>query len=76
MEIDLKKAINHPLWLNNCKESVYYMDGKPDKWKIVYYPIFQCGKSQKYYKEPRALMQNIDKKGFWSKEVPLRYLNQ
>ena len=44
------------------------------KWKIVYYPIFQDGKTQKYYDEPRALMQNIDKCGFWSKEVPLRYL--
>ena len=36
------------------------MDNKEDRWQIIYYPIFQDGKSQEYYSEPRALVQNID----------------
>lgn len=72
----LEQALNHPVWkAHKRNESVYFMDGKKDKWKIVYYPIFQDGKTQEYYDEPRALMQNIDKDGFWNKEVPLRYLS-
>ena len=55
-------------------ESVYYMDGKPDRWKLVYYPITSNYKGTEIYAEPRALMQNIDRDGFWHKEVPLRYL--
>ena len=51
------------------------MDGKPDRWVLIYYPLFECGKSGEKYEEPRALMQNIDKPGFWHKEVPLRYLS-
>lgn len=70
----LQKALNNPIWKQNKKDSIYFMDGKRDQWKIVYYPIFEDGKTQEYYDEPRALMQNIDKSGFWSKEVPLRYL--
>ena len=53
----------------------YFMDGKKDRWQLVYYPIKECGKTGEKYNEPRALMQNIDKKGFWFKEVPLRYLS-
>ena len=49
---------------------------KKNRWKIVYYPIFQDGKTQEYYSEPRALVQNINKDGFWNKEVPLRYLKK
>jgi len=75
MNIELEQALNHQIWkAHKRNESVYFMDGKKDRWKIVYYPIFQDGKTQKYYDEPRALMQNVDKGGFWSKEVPLRYL--
>ena len=75
MNIDLEQALNHPIWKNHKRnESVYFMDGKKDRWKIVYYPIFQDGKTQEHYNEPRALVQNIDKGGFWNKEVPLRYL--
>jgi len=77
MIIYLEKALKEPIWKSNKRnESVYNMDDKKDRWKIVYYPIFQDGRTQEYYNEPRALMQNIDKKGFWSKEVPLRYLQQ
>lgn len=55
---------------------VYTMDDKPDKWVIVYYPIISNYKMTEIYAEPRALVQNIDKGGFWHKEVPLRYLTR
>lgn len=75
MNIKLSKALSDSIWKNHVRnESFYKMDNKPDRWIIVYYPLFQCGKTQLYYDEPRALVQNIDKPGFWSKEVPLRYL--
>lgn len=57
-------------------KSLYTMDGKKDRWRMVYYPIHEDGKTNIPYEEPRALMQNIDKAGFWSKEVPLRYLTE
>lgn len=76
MNIDLREALNHQLWQSHLKDDLYKMDAKPDKWKIIYYPIFQDGKTNGFYDEPRALMQNIDKDGFWSKEVPLRYLTK
>jgi len=73
--MNLKEALEHPIWKNHKRnESVYKMDGKKDRWILVYYPIFEDGKTNEVYSEPRALMQNIDKEGFWSKEVPLRYL--
>jgi hypothetical protein len=72
----LQEALLNPIWLNHKRnESIYTMDGLPDKWILVYYPIFKNGKTNELYKEPRALMQNIDKTGVWTKEVPLRYLN-
>ena len=54
----------------------YTMDGKPDRWVIVYYPINSNYDGSVVYSEPRALCQNIDKPGFWHKEVPLRYLTK
>jgi len=60
--------------LNNPKGTRYTMDGKSDKWDIVYYPLLECGKTGEIYDEPRALVEDKDKKGFWLKEVPLRYL--
>ena len=54
----------------------YTMDGGTDLWQLVYYPLNECGKTKEVYDEPRALMQNIDKSGFWHKEVPLRYLTK
>jgi hypothetical protein len=72
----LEKSLNDPLWKAHKKGDVYRMDNKKDRWQIAYYPIFQDGKTQEYYDEPRALVWNIDKKGFWSKEAPLRYLTK
>ena len=74
--IELSKALDHPLWKSHKKGDIYQMDSKLDNWEIVYYPIFQDGKTQQYYKEPRALVRNLDKDGFWHKEVPLRYLTK
>ena len=74
--MNLKKALSHQIWKDHKIGKIYFMDGKKDQWVIAYYPIFQDGKTQEYYDEPRALVQNIDKKGFWHKEVPLRYLKQ
>lgn len=74
MKARLQEALNDPKWISHKIGNKYTMDGKPDLWEIVYYPIFQNGKTQEFYNEPRALMQNVDKGGFWSKEAPLRYL--
>lgn len=59
---------------NVRNKSLYTMDGKSESWALVYYPIRSNYDETEIYAEPRALMQNIDKKGFWYKEVPLRYL--
>jgi|TARA_R110000796_G_scaffold230691_1_gene348387 hypothetical protein len=75
--IDLGESLEHSIWKGHERnKSQYQMDGLEDHWALVYYPIFQDGKTQEYYSEPRALMQNTNKPGFWSKEVPLRYLNK
>ena len=72
--MDLDKALSHPLYKSHQIGDTYVMDGKPDLWKIAYYPIFEDGKTGDAYEEPRALVENTYKPGFWSKEVPLRYL--
>lgn len=72
--MELQKALNHPLWKNHKIGTDYFMDGKYDRWRIAYYPIFEDGKTGEVYNEPRALVENIEKEGFWHKEVPLRYL--
>ena len=75
MNDKLKISLEHPVWVNHIRNvSLYNMDDKSERWRLVYYPIFSDGKTNEEYSEPRALMQNIEKKGFWSKEVPLRYI--
>jgi hypothetical protein len=75
MNDKLKIALEHPIWINHIRNvSLYTMDDKSERWRLVYYPIFSDGKTNEEYNEPRALMQNIEQKGFWSKEVPLRYI--
>jgi hypothetical protein len=54
----------------------YQMDGKPDKWKIAYYPIFEDGKNNEVYNEPRALVEKPIPGGTDFREVPLRYLTK
>lgn len=57
-------------------KSTYSIEGKKGAWILVYYPILRNGYRGELYEEPRALMQNIDKPGFWSNEMPLRYINK
>lgn len=52
----------------------YTMDGKPDLWKIAYYPLNECGKTGEAYNEPRALIEKPIKGGIDFREIPLRYL--
>ena len=52
----------------------YTMDGKPELWKVAYYPIFQDGKTGAVYDEPRALIERPIDGGTDFREVPLRYL--
>lgn len=54
----------------------YQMDGKPDKWKIAYYPILEDAKTGEKYDEPRALVEKPIKGGTDFREIPLRYLTK
>ena len=55
---------------------LYTMDGKPDTWKIAYYPLNECGKTGEVYNEPRALIEKPIKGGTDFREIPLRYLDK
>lgn len=55
---------------------VYTMDGKPDLWKIAFYPINEDGKTGEIYQEPRALIERPIPGGTDFREVPLRYLDK
>lgn len=70
----LTTALAHPLWLSHNIGDVYTMDGKPQLWKIAYYPIFEDGKTHEQYGEPRALIERPIRGGTDFREVPLRYL--
>lgn len=74
MYIEVLPAWNTNFW--KCHEigNTYTMDGKPDLWKIAYYPIFTDGKTGEEYKEPRALIERPIEGGIDFREVPLRYL--
>ena len=51
---------------------IYSMDGKGE-WELVYGPILSNYDMTDIYDEPRYLFRNINKPGFWFKEVPMRY---
>lgn len=72
--MNLKEALNHPIWKAHKLGNQYEMDGKPELWKIAYYPIFECGKTGEIYKEPRAVIEKPIVGGIDFREVPLRYL--
>lgn len=63
-------------WQDHKIGNEYQMDGKPDKWKIAYYPIFSDGKTNEVYNEPRALVEKPIPGGTDFREVPLRYLTK
>ena len=64
------------LWKNHKVGDEYQMDGKPDKWKITYYPILEDGKTGEKYNEPRALVEKPIVGGTDFREIPLRYLTR
>jgi RNA-binding protein YhbY len=72
----LKSALINDIWQEHKIGDEYHMDGKPDKWKIAYYPIFEDGKTNKKYQEPRALVEMPIEGGIDFREVPLRYLSK
>jgi hypothetical protein len=80
MENKLQLALSNDVWINHKIGNEYQMDGKPNKWKIVYYPIFEDGKTNEVYVEPRALVETPihgklgEQIGTDFREVPLRYL--
>jgi len=79
MSSPLKSSLNDPLWVSHQIGDEYLMDGK-GKWKIAYYPLFECGKTNEVYNEPRALVETEtmfkDVPGTDFREVPLRYLKR
>jgi hypothetical protein len=72
----LRIALSNPIWVNHKIGDNYTMDGKPDLWKIAYYPIFENGQTNELYKEPRALIEKPMKGGTDFREMPLRYLTK
>lgn len=82
MREKLRIALDSDLWKQHRIGDTYMMDGKPDKWKIAYYPIFEDGKNGEQYDEPRALVEKpifgkLDEIiGTDFREVPLRYLTK
>jgi hypothetical protein len=76
---ELKKlaiALLHPTWVHHQLGDTYTMDGKPELWKLAYYPIFVDGKTGEVYNEPRALVEKPMGKGIDFREIPLRYLTK
>ena len=73
--MNLKEALNNPTWINHKIGDTYSMDGK-GSWKIAYYPIFENGKTNEVYQEPRALVEQQITGGIDFREVPLRYLTK
>ena len=82
MENRLQKALSNEIWISHKIGNEYQMDGKPDKWKIAYYPIFENGKTGEVYDEARALVEKPilgkydERIGIDLREVPLRYLTK
>ena len=74
--MNLKSALNNELWIKHQLGDFYTMDGKQDRWKIVYYPIFEDGRTAEAYDEPRALVEKPIRGGIDFREVPLRYLTR
>ena len=80
MQNRLEIALSDSVWQQHKIGNTYAMDGKKDAWKIAYYPIFEDGKTNEVYDEPRALVEKpmYDKRreriGTDFREVPLRYL--
>lgn len=78
----LQIALADDIWLKHKLGDEYQMDGKPDKWRIAYYPIFEDGRTNEDYDEPRVLVEKPmfgksgERIGTDFREVPLRYLSK
>ena len=72
--MNLQEVLNDPKWLDHKIGDFYFMDKKPDLWKIAYYPILADGKTGEIYNEPRALIEKPIEGGIDFREIPLRYL--
>lgn len=72
----LYKALSDKIWKEHKIGDTYTMDGKPELWKISYYPIFEDGRTKEVYNEPRALVEKPIVNGIDLREVPLRYLDK
>lgn len=76
----LHQALSDEVWKDHEIGDEYLMDGKPERWKIAYYPIFEDGSNGNPYVEPRALVErpSVFKgvEGTDFREVPLRYLTK
>lgn len=75
-EIEKELTEDEKFWKEHKLGDEYQMDGKPDKWKIVYYPIFEDGKTNEKYNESRALVEKPIVGGTDFREIPLRYLTK
>lgn len=76
--MNLQKALNDELWISHKIGDKYSMDGKPDLWKIAYYPLngtYKNGEWIEFY-EPRALIEKPIIGGTDFREIPLRYLTR
>lgn len=84
----LQLSLNDQLWLEHKIGNTYTMDGKPELWKIAYYPLFGSWNNsvnkqgetieEKWvdFIEPRALIEKPITGGTDFREVPLRYLTK
>lgn len=84
----LEKALNDPIWQDHKIVDTYTMDGKPELWKISYYPLFGTynNKTTKdleiievrwiYFESPRALIEKPITGGTDFREMPLHYLTK
>jgi len=75
---EIKKELTEEekFWQDHKIGDEYQMDGKPDKWKISYYPILEDGKTNEKYNESRALVEKPIVGGTDFREIPLRYLTK
>lgn len=76
MTTELQEALADPIWQSHKIGDAYTMDGKPETWKVAYYPIFEDGKTGKKYNTPRALIERPMPGGIDFREVPLRFLTR
>lgn len=70
------QTMSHPLWASHKIGDTYALKGDNGNWKIAYYPIYENGKTNEEYGEPRALIEKPIEGGTDFREVPLRYLTR